>query len=430
MITSPISGGSVVVGARASRMARAGLAESVAADVSLLGWPLSVRRSGLGGLGVVATRDIRAGERLVSEAPLALTPLLGAAAAVCWHCLERAPAGAEQPLRCSGCRLVCWCSERCREAGTVVALTAGHAHAHGPTECAALASWETAGRPNEDVADLILQAVRLLDVRERAASFRPFPSPSATRLGFEAYEERLCDMKRNRENGDAIRRSALSAIDSAPAEARVDRALLEEVLSRHQCNVYGVSGPAAVGHGLASFVGILQLFNHSCAPNLAFDSRPAIPIACGEQGGFAVAGMDSEDARAPRLFTAPVPMYSLIALRNIRAGTELTHCYASSSDGPAARQEYLRAHHGFRCDCPRCACTDPLAELVVSERLDARRCIDPRCGSGLGVHVQDNSGQRQHEGDGVMLRCVHCGESWEADEEDLGDLGLDICASI
>lgn len=394
---------------------RANLAEDTSADLARLRWPIRVVPSALGGLGVVASRDIAAGEVVASEAPLALTPLFGVARQVCWHCMEADPGGNEQPLQCAACDVACWCSEACRDAGTTSGLAAGLAHAHGPVECAALRHWQLAGRPHLDVADLTLQAIRLLDLRQRGAACQPLPSPSTTRLGFDAYGSRLCGMRRDAETGGAIRRAAAAALASVAVEARVQPAVLEDVLSRHQCNAYGVSGPGAVGRGLASFVAVFQLFNHSCAPNLAFDSRPVRSVPA---PGSAAA------SEPPRVAASP-PSYGLVALGPIGAGVELTHCYASSADGPTVRQAYLRAHHGFQCGCTRCACDDPVAELELSERLDARRCVRAACGSGIGVHTTARGGRGtacaggdagHAEAGQVRLRCVHCGEVWEAEE--------------
>jgi len=387
-------------------------ANGVALDLTTLDWPIRVATSSLGGLGVFSSRRIAAGEAVALEAPLALTPLFHISRQICWWCMEAATG--EQPLLCTGCNTACWCSQRCRDAAATfmtgddvlrtpekrpTVFATGNAHAHGTTECAALHVWQSAGRPHEDAADLILQAIRLLDVRQRGAVCRPFWPTSSTELGFGSYAARLCGLTRDRYNGDAIRRSAAAALNLVPAAARVGREELEDVLSRQQCNVFGVTGPRGVGHGLASFTGAFQLLNHSCVPNVAFDSRPIVAAKCGEAG--------------PAGAAAAPPVYSLVALRDIGVGEELTHCYASSSEGPAVRQAYLRAHHGFTCACPRCACDDPLRELDISERLDARRCVSPHCGSGLGVHVR---GVDAEEGEGLGLRCVHCGEEWEVEE--------------
>jgi hypothetical protein len=405
------------------------MSANLAEDLTALGWPIHVVPSTLGGLGVVASRDIAAGEVVASEAPLALTPLYAVARQVCWHCMQEAPGGIEQPLPCAACSVACWCSEACRHAGTASGLAAGLAHAHGQVECAALRSWQQAGRLHADVADLTLQAIRLLDVGHRGASCRPLPPPSATRLGFEAYVSRLCGMRRNAQTADAIRRAAAAALASVAADARVEPAVLEDVLSRHQCNVYGISGPGAAGLGLASFVCVLHLFNHSCAPNVAFDSRP-IDIAFDSRpiSTAPVPGSAAAPGPVPARVAPPPPSYALIALRPIRASVELVHCYASSADGPAVRQAYLRAHHGFQCGCPRCACDDPVAELEMSEGLDARRCIRAACGSGIGVHTAARVGGEEAvvgrgaadaEGGEVGLRCVHCGEVWQVDELDV-----------
>ena len=47
-------------------------------------------------------------------------------------------------------------------------------------------------------------------------------------------------------------------------------------------------------------------------------------------------------------------------------------------------------------------------ELDLCDKYDAMRCVyEDECGSGLGVPTS---------ADGGTLRCVHCGEQWEACE--------------
>ena len=57
-----------------------------------------------------------------------------------------------------------------------------------------------------------------------------------------------------------------------PAEARVPPSQLLDLLERHGCNLYGVTGAAGEDVAGASFAGFFHLFNHSCIPNVVFDS--------------------------------------------------------------------------------------------------------------------------------------------------------------
>ena len=95
-------------------------------------------------------------------------------------------------------------------------------------------------------------------------------------------------------------------------------------------------------------------------------------------------------------------------------GTELCISYTSSAEGPAQRREHLEEYYGFWCECARCTCDDVAAELDFCDRMDARRCCLDSCGSGLGVPFGDDGGS---DGQGEsLLRCVHCGETFEADD--------------
>ena len=98
------------------------------------------------------------------------------------------------------------------------------------------------------------------------------------------------------------------------------------------------------------------------------------------------------------------PLFSLIASRDIAEGTELCISYCCTDDNARERQEYLKAHYSFVCNCCRCSCDDFEADLTMGEAMEEMRCCDEECGSGLGVPVDVSADAR---------RCVHCNAEWD-----------------
>ncbi len=348
----------------------------VAASLNALfeqhGSPLSVRPTSYGGLGVFATRRIRAGEAVLHERPLLLTVSRSSEATACARCLSVCEPGGEWSRTCAGCGRLRYCSDECQ---------ASHEE-HDDVECAALAADDAA---DDDVGDLVAQAIAALALRARDGSVDVLPGVVA---GYDAYAKRLCGIRRTQRNGAHVKRAVLAALKAVTPAARVPPKELFDVLDRHQANVYGVLGPGNEDVALASFVGAFHLFNHSCLPNLVFDCRPR-PVPPGHARG---------------------PCFALVALVDVKPGVELVHCYASSADGPTARRSYLHHHHGFACACRRCQCDDLDLEARLTGRLERVRCRSNSCGSGLSYVVYAGSDPRR--------RCVHCGGVWEEDEEE------------
>ena len=361
--------------------------------------PCRVQATSYGGLGVVATRRVRAGDVVLHERPLLLTVGTLSEETVCARCLASCEPGGEWTLGCERCGRVRYCTERCRGE-----------HVHDALECGALAAAAEDEEADEEVSDLVTQAIAALALRARGGRIELLPGVF---VGYEGYAERLCGIRRTQRNGLHVKRSVLSALRAIAPSARVPPKELYDVLDRHQANVYGVLGPGNADVALASFAGAFQLFNHSCLPNMVFDCRPrpdddvedaARRSAGGSDGTVGAAGAGTEAERASR-----TPRFALVALVDIEKGEELVHCYASSAEGPTARRKYLHHHHGFACVCERCQCRDdPLAEAELSERLDAARCVLAECGSGLSFPLA--RGRRQ---------CVHCGGAWEDEECDV-----------
>ena len=356
-----------------------------------LGFPCSVAK-GSGGLAVYASRNISAGERVLVERPLALTVAHELRAQVCAVCLADCRAGPDAsmerwPRRCTGCECVAYCSEACEAAGE---------RWHTSVECSALRAVKADDDVDEDIADVVAQAVRILSDRHLGKTVDCGP---AGPVGYHSYAQRLVGITPSTaEAVDFLRRSVRAALRALPEEARVPHPEALDLLERHGCNLYGVSGQAGEERACASFVGFFHLLNHACCPNVVFDAATLV---------------------APATAADVPPTFALVALEDVAAGDELCISYTSSAEGPAQRSEHLEEYYGFVCSCRRCTCNDVGLELDFLERLDAKRCGLDECGSGFGVpaSVGTHGSAANRGAEPTWLRCVHCGECWPPEDD-------------
>ena len=359
-----------------------------------LGFPCNVSDGG-GGLAVYASRPIAAGEIILTERPLVLTVAHTARAHTCAVCLadSRTTGLDAWSVECKGCGSQSYCGERC--------ANAAKARHCGGVECATLATLDVHSI-DEDDRDAVLQAIRILADREMG---HKHDIGAAGAVGPAAYTQRLVGITPcTAEAREALERICAATLRALPPEARIPAAELLDLLERHSCNLYGVSGREGEEVASASFVGFFHLLNHSCAPNVVFDSaRPARPAQLPPAKSAEPAELD--EAMPPS--DALPPTYALVALEDIACGSELCISYTSSAEGPSQRAAHLQEHYGFACSCVRCACDDVAAELDYCDRMDALRCTVDGCGSGLGVPAK--------LGGTDLLRCVHCGDEFEPD---------------
>ena len=328
----------------------------------------------VGGVGVFTTATVPAGTTLLAERPFALTASWERRKHVCDWCMAEDEVS-PYPLCCKSCGSVAYCSDACARSAT----------RHSALECEAFAAF-AADDDDEGVADLVVQAIRIL--AHRHANVRTTPIPGTPlEVGYDDYRARLQNIARTKRQEVAIKSAARVTLRVMPPEGRVTPGELIEVLSRHQCNALGVTGVGGSELGLASCLGGMHLFNHSCMPNAVWDSRPLLPSP--DDAGAGVA-------------------FALRALSDIPGGTEVFICYAASAEGPARRLQYLKDHYGFDCNCARCGCADdPMGEAELADELDAMRCRCEGCGTGLSYPLLHEEGVR---------RCVHCGGDWEEEE--------------
>ena len=372
-----------------------GIADDINARLAALGHPCCVRVSPNRGLAMYATRDISAGEVVITERPVVCTPCDSARPFACAACfadsrVERPKRGVEArwPRKCAGCRTLRFCSEACE-----ASLASRH---RDSLECQVLAAIAREEMDQQRTivdsvnASLLGQAIRLLSDRHagmRVSVFAHEEPPSSLHLGFDDLVHRLVAVRRSDEWRACIEQAADAALRFVPESARVPRDGLYDALSRHQANVYAVCSRRGRDVARACFAGAMHLFNHSCAPCLAFDSVPIIQGGGGapDRGG----GPAGDD---------PTPSFSLVSLIDVAAGGELTISYTGVYDEAAERRAHLAEYYGFVCDCTRCAAGDDGGDDAFDEARP--RCnLDEDCGTGYAIVVGE-AGQR---------RCVHCG---------------------
>ena len=278
------------------------------------GFPCRVDSSS-GQLGVFATRRVLAGETVAVERPLALTVNRAVHVHTCAVCLadSRDAGHARWSRECEACHAHFYCGEACEVAGLA---------RHRGVECEALALLRS-DTDDDDLKDQVAQAVRILADRAAGRSVDAGPAGIAS---YASYVERLVGVPPWTAEARASLKTAVAATLRCVRErARVTPHELEDLLMRHQCNLYGVTGRAGEDKASASFVGFLHLFNHACCPNVVFDSaRPAQP-ATAEAG----------------------PLFALRALTDVAEGAELCISYTSSAEGPVARAAHLEEWYSY-----------------------------------------------------------------------------------
>lgn len=122
---------------------------------------------------------------------------------------------------------------------------------------------------------------------------------------------------------DALPKEVIRVAFKTPEAARDE---IAETICRYECNCFGYFGPKGNQTGAAVIPGISYI-NHSCVPNArTFYYKPGGPI-------------------------------TVEATEDLKAGQEVNISYCETSWSKKARQEYLKHHYFFLCNCPKCSKT-------------------------------------------------------------------------
>lgn len=338
------------------------------------------------GLGVLAARDIAAGESIFVERPLLLTVAPNARVHTCAVCLadSRKHGRAAWETCCASCGVHYYCSKTC-------AAAARPSH-HG-IECEALRRFVREHSSSEEAHqhfDMVARAVRLLADR---ANRRTVHVGAAGALGVHtgALDRLMSIGPANRREKKARARIAEIALSVVPEAARVPLSELMRRLEAEVCNSIGILGHVR-GEDIASacFAGHVHLLNHSCRPCAVLDSVSRGPEA---------AGAAREDA---------TPAFAIRALEDIRQGSEVTLMYAFEEPS------HLRHDYGFACQCQRCKERgDEGADRAFwawKERVCCPAGPHGGCGCGIGVPIERGKKRDSR----VRRRCANCAHTWWA----------------
>lgn len=265
------------------------------------------------GRGIVARRELRAGEAVLHEAPALLTVDQAALLEVCSLCLRRLP----QPgyMLCEETQQACFCSTTCAEAAE---MEAG-APCRSMRRLLQRVPWNHLSAEEGQQVRFMLQALAL---RNAAATSEP------ARKRWEQLQG-----LGGRCPADCSPYARVHAVLSDITGADLPLADVAALLVKEGSNGYGIMAPStAEGERRVRGSGIYPLascLNHECLPNAA--------------------RMDMFDSDAPDRTTISIRM-----LHNLPAGEEVVISYFPLHYEMGDRQQRCRELYGFVCTCPRC----------------------------------------------------------------------------
>ena len=310
-----------------------------------MGWPARLVASPSFGRGVVASRAIRAGERVLASAPLGVAidrRHMPTRCSLCFATREtRTCIGGgsdssgeedgelEHPLSCERCHSVFYCSASCQ-------LQASEQHA---LECEALRAVDCEKRLKKEeraLARLLISAIATLAAGSDGGGVAPCTLPQLLQL-FPDQPQSVGFRKRAKQRkvaAEALVRlggqTLLNSCVAAGGQDFRDVALLMSMLSRGPMNEFGLycvsddDGDHGSSTAGTAYYPAAAMLNHSCVPNVAhqFEGRCLV----------------------------------FYALHDIDVGAPLCFAYVSptAATNTAERQTILRASWCFTCVCERC----------------------------------------------------------------------------
>lgn len=311
------------------------------------GGPWRLGRSALAGRGLVAARDIGAGELVLRDPPLVLAPR-AASAPLCLRCHRRADP--DRLRQCARCHMpVC-----CDAPGD-----GGEDHHAG--ECALLSEWGARPPPESWPRPVVraCAAVRCLAL----------PAPAQRLLSaLQAHQH-----PRYRHEMELLRRLCGGRIprDRLRAAGRAARVLDTNAF---ETPLDGSRRPEALAGRLRGLYPLAAMMNHQCSPNTTH-------------------GYDAGHAMVVR------------AAVDIPEGQELTNSYAPLLWGTPARRAHLLDTKGFLCRCDRCQDPQEFGSL-----LSALRCGRSGCpGAIVSVEPLESSSPWQCLSCGQQLSAAKVG---------------------
>lgn len=287
-------------------------------------WETALRQEKIEGRGrgMVAARDLQAGEILLRESPLLVYQEAEAAEnkTFCAHCMRVLMSQPTTTL-CPSCSSATFCSPDC--------MDAAQSTSHTSRVCKAIASLEKKG------VGFSVESKTL--VRFLIAAYNlSFEDPKAFEklLELEGQESKSSSVQELKELHEFLVEAFDSLNDDASARVlMMSMDMTKGLLARDACNTFGLMSPFSDGErrvrGYAIYARA-SMFNHDCLPNAC---RFEYIDRCGEKNNTDV---------------------YIRALHAVEEGTEICLSYFPVDWPYGDRQKKLEEEYGFNCKCQRC----------------------------------------------------------------------------
>jgi len=341
------------------------------------GFPVKVVKTEQKGRHMIATKDISAGETLLSDFPYCWVVDEPAKFFVCQNCfLEVQPASGDTPpagfLMCSECNQTGYCSEEC--------LMSDYPQ-HSQDECSMFKHLETSEYSPSIVTEIKLLIRTLsrkwleLHIAECGSSYVSQHPHDPSRAFANDNGLRYADYSTLITNQSNFPEHTLQSLDYWICDYirrlahwvgghEEDNTELLEILLRNRCNAFYIQGrtldekTSGETRGCGVYVRN-SFFNHSCAPNVSYwVVENTLQVEC----------------------TATVPA---------QAGTELCISYIDTALPLAERRAKLLESYMFRCDCTKC---------IAEEKEEGEDNSDSKPDETLAEAVE-NGGEEDERGD-------------------------------
>eukprot|EP00755_Sulcionema_specki_P030848 Sspe_Gene.95308::Locus_67608_Transcript_2_3_Confidence_0.400_Length_1125::g.95308::m.95308/K11426/SMYD; SET and MYND domain-containing protein len=278
--------------------------------------PWEVHESREAGRFAVAARDIKQGEDILVEQPLAYA-LAPVGPALCSECLEECM----EPCKCFQV-LMC---QRC---------LASTPRVHDEWECATLA--QCTPPPllvlSLRIARKLLQSVE----KDNRDLFDSLLTHS---------ESRSADETAAFQHDAAILKEMLKGVEGSDSLAVSD---LVGIMMKVKVNAFNMCEGGGPPHGTALFLKA-AIFNHDCSPNAVI------------------------------WFTGTSSVLKVVALKDISRGEEVSISYVHEWEPLRKRQSNLQLHHHFTCTCTRCSAGKDSEELQVGHCSECDTVVSSEC---------------------------------------------------
>jgi len=335
------------------------------------------------GRGLVASRDIKAGETIVREPPLIACMVEEGKKAYCAACFRKVSKGAR---RCTGCGEVSFCSAGC------AATACCKGGSHDPSICLGLERLgEVTSEETRDLLRYLLQAYALKASNPEA--FSELLTLVGSVDGVSSTDGIL----------DDLHARCVEAVGGLVCSSRDETAAL---VHKEQQNSYGIMAP--LGQDGERYIrgscmyGASSMVNHSCLPNCARFDYTDVP------------GPDNLDVY-------------LRAMIDISKGDEVLACYFPLGVDIAQRRERLQQDYGFYCDCKRCAVEETWSDDDASDAEDeseeegkavggisAEKPKPPAAAKGKAPMLADEAAETGSDSGGEEISAVEMTETFQS----------------